>query len=298
MSALRIGLCGLLIFSASAIAAAAEMRGEGEVSGTGSASITKPPQILRVQVELSADGRDAKDALEKLNAKKETARKKLLELGAAEKTVQSADLRIGSTQRQQIEVLRSRIPRPGRAATTQPAKAPVTLSCNLKAEWKLTGKSADELVVEGATLQEKIRAANPAGEGSGEGGEADEELREEMDLLSQRDPSQARSPLTFVYVAKIAPEERAKALGEAFAKATTHAAALAKAAGRELGPVRQLQAQASVENPPEGQMYYSPFGGYRSYSQQPTDSSADEAIGANPTSVTVQVGVSASFNLK
>jgi uncharacterized protein YggE len=298
MSQLRFSLYFLMMTLSSAAVAAAQAPSANEVSSTGTAKIAKSPQLLRVQVELSAEGPTAADALAKLNARKDDARKKLVGVGANEKSIVFTDLRVGGDRRQQMEAaLRSRIPRPARTPTSQPA-ASVSLSCTLKAEWALAGKNADELLIEGVALQEKIRSADPAGaQGTGAAADVDQELREEMEMMGQG--GNVPSPLTFIFVAKISPEERTKALGEAFASAKTSAAELAKAAGAEIGPVRQLQSRASFEAQFSGdldEMRYGPA--YRQYMRNMPEAEPDEAIGPQPTSVTTQIMVMASFALK
>ena len=60
---------------------------EGTITGTGSATIARQPNLLRMQIELNAEGRDIKEALTKLRAGEAAARRKLLDLGANEPSV-------------------------------------------------------------------------------------------------------------------------------------------------------------------------------------------------------------------
>jgi len=277
--------------------ALAQAPSSAEVSASGLSSIGKRAQVLRVQVELGADGRTAKEAIAKLNAKKDSARKKLLDLGAVEKSLQFTELRIGGDTRQQMEdMLRARIPRPGRASATQPST--VSFSAILKAEWPLSGGTPDELLLAAVELQEKIRAADPSGSQAAVPTEGDEEIREEMEMLMRGNEGQARSPVTFLFVVRITPEERAKALAEAFEKARSSAAGLAKAAGRELGPVQRLSSRSTIESPMAEYESYRYGPAYNRWARQAAEVDPDEAAGPQPTSVTLELAVTASFSLK
>jgi len=121
---------------------------EGTVTGVGSATIARSPNLLRMTVELTAEAKDITAALEKLRAAEADARKRLLAIGAAERSVKLSDVRDGSvkSQRQlQMEMYtRQQMSARGRKPATSPS-APVKLIATLTAAWALNG-SGDELL--------------------------------------------------------------------------------------------------------------------------------------------------------
>src|SRR5438105_15250856 len=71
---------------------------EAMVSGSGSASISRQPNLLRMQIELRGEGKDIKEALAKLHASEASARKKVLALGANEQSTSLGEVRDGSVK--------------------------------------------------------------------------------------------------------------------------------------------------------------------------------------------------------
>src|SRR5437773_6750772 len=69
---------------------------EGTVTGIGSSTIARQPNLLRMQIALNAEGKDIKEALAKLHAIEAAARKKLLDLGASEPSVLLSEIRDGA----------------------------------------------------------------------------------------------------------------------------------------------------------------------------------------------------------
>src|SRR5262245_56036390 len=57
---------------------------DSSVTGVGMMTIERAPNLLRMQIELKVEGSDMKDALAKLHAKEEAARKKVIALAASE----------------------------------------------------------------------------------------------------------------------------------------------------------------------------------------------------------------------
>ena len=104
---------------------------------------------------------------------------------------------------------------------------------------------------------------------------------------------------SFVFVSKVSAKERDAATAEAFAKAKEQAGRLAAAAGGQLGPIRQVVAQASAAND-GGQNEYM---NYQVQMMMQMGMSVpaqndDEATGVEPGPVAMQVQVTASFALR
>ena len=87
---LIVSLAALCILTATAFSqpvAAAPGAPDGTVTGVGTATIERAPNLLRMQVELMTSGKDIKEVLAKLRAMEADARKKLVALGAAEASI-------------------------------------------------------------------------------------------------------------------------------------------------------------------------------------------------------------------
>jgi hypothetical protein len=181
----------------------------------------------------------------------------------------------------------------------------VRVSASARVEWPLAAKTTEEFLVLAQDLQTKITAADlvPKADKSNLTPEELEELEEQAMMGEAAGQMQQQGPV-FQYVSKVSPEDRAKLTADAFAKAREEATRLAKAAGAELGPIRQLTSTAATED--AGQPAYGgdPFayaqamyyGGVRP--TPPTDADASEATASQPGKVTYRVTVSASFSIK
>lgn len=265
-------LLSLLAF-ALALSAAGQVppTAEGAITGNGAATIKRPPDLVRLEVQLSAEGKDLKDALAKLAQRRDACKKKLTGLGVKEDAVTFDAPRVDATDpRQQMEqMMRQRMGCGGLRATTGPAGGPTVhrVAVTARAEWPLTAKTPEELLVAATELQDKVKAAD---------------LGETK--LGSLEEQEAR-------------EERAAAVADAFKKAKANAAELAKAAGAELGALKQLQSTDVPDMEQYQQMMM--FGRYRgSMYQQAASTESNEAVAPQPGPVTIRVQVSASFSLK
>jgi uncharacterized protein YggE len=278
---------------------------DGTVTANGTASIERNPELLRMQVALSAEGKDAREALTKLKDQEQAAREKLKKLGAAEASIDFGDPQaMAGDRRQQMEqMIRQRT---GRARpTTGPAQPGVTISVTLKAEWPLKGRAAEDLLVEAQELQGKVKAANltSAAAAKPKTPEEEEEAEEAAALQTQNGEANPNEAAYF-FVSKISDEDRAKATADAFKKARAEAERLAKASGTELGALRQLTGNAGPDldryaNMNEyGGQYQRYFYGMMQRMQQGETPDSGEAIGIQPGKVTYRVMVAASFALK
>jgi uncharacterized protein YggE len=287
--------------------------GNGTVTGSGVVEIKRQPDRLRLQVELLAKGSNLKEALALLKDRIEAARLQVGALGVIKKSVAFGNPKLSSTktdqQKQMEQMLIQRLRQRGkRKPKKSKASSPVTVSAELTAEWKLTAKTIEELLIVSYELQEKIKAADLAGRK-----QAEKLSPEEQELLEEAasgfgygssDEAKPGEP-SFLFVSGISDDEREKSLAAAFQKAKSRAARLAKAAGSQLGELKSLSAQ---NTPGAGLDDYSMYGGYSSpayraiqramTAAQLGTEDASEAIGAIPGTVTYTITVTASFDLK
>ena len=295
-------LASLALFLLSSRAAHAQV--ESSVSGTGLVTLQRQPDLLRMQMEIAADGKTLQEALDKLKAKREAAKAKLQAMGVADAALEVGQPTIGSIgndRRSQMErMVRMRMNNGNRPAPTSQPGPSVSVSLSLKAEWPLTGKSGDQLLLAAYDLQEKVKAADLAQ--SGKTGKPrtpeEEEMAEEMNGMGGPDQSQQQpgEPL-FMYVSKLADADRAKAVADAFQKAKVEAGQLAKAAGMSLGALRNLNSQAAPDMS-QFNDYGDPYSRYFYNQQFSSQRSSQEAIAPKPGPVTVNVTVMATFTLK
>src|SRR6185436_13953412 len=152
----------IMILSARALAA----DGESLVNASGTATMPRRPDVMRLRVEVSAEGKTMKDALAKMAERRNSIKKKFSELGAAEGAVEFGDVKEAAAAADQNPMQRMmRMQRGGRKPPT-PAKdapKPVKVAMTVKAEWpinRIKSDSADELLAVVHELQERIRAAD------------------------------------------------------------------------------------------------------------------------------------------
>lgn len=278
----------------------------GLVTGVGTATLKRLPDVLRVQVQIGGEGKTLKDALAKLAARREACRKKLLALGAVEASIAFEDAKPDGAADPRVQaamMMRARMNRGGaRPPTTGPATGgaggatPQRVAAVVKAEWTLTATTGEDLLVAASELQERIKAADLADTRTASLEE--QELREERAGMNE-DGEQGPPPGEpgFLYVAKLPADQRTAALADAFKKAKAGAAELARSAGAELGGLKQLQSQSMPDVDAYQMMQY---GRYNPYLYQQSQQNADpsEAVAPQPGPVTLRLTVSASFALK
>jgi uncharacterized protein YggE len=273
-----------------------------QVTGIGTSTISARPELLRVTLELKAEGKDAKEALAKLDAEKKAAQAKLDKLGVAGDRVKFADASLGdramNDQQRQMQMylnMRNSGGRGGKpaAATTRP----VAVSTLLTAEVPLEAAGHEELLTTASDLQEKIKsgfkkaakAATPE----------EQEVLEEMQMQQEMSTGQPQpgEPM-FLFVHRLSEEEQSKAVSDAFKAAQASAARLAKAAGADLGEVRELTSTIApggddADSSSAQYQYFAAMAGRTT----PTDSAA-EATSPRAGMVSSRVTVTAVFGLK
>ncbi len=302
-------LVTLALVSAAALAPA-QAPSEGAVAGTGTAVLKRPPELLRMHIELTAKGKDLKEALARLKECREAARLQLTTLGAAKDSVEFGELALVNEktdrQRQMEMMVRERVRGGGGKKPGKPAPEPVVVSATLRADWPLKAADPEELMLTAHALQEKIKAADLAGLKEAKPlTPQEEELAEEMAVLGQMRPDMMNEPKrgepSFLFVARVPEAEYAKLLAEAFQQARTEAGRLAQAAGAALGPLRQLSHAPQAASGPDYSYAYEAYGyGYPSRMRAAADAETrpNEAVGLQPGKVTLRLTITASFALQ
>lgn len=280
--------------------------GEGAATGNGRVVITRQPQALRMQVTLSADGKDIADAVAKMKEQETALGKKLAELGASEKSVEFGATQVGNgarvdPQQQYVQAMLARQRGRGAKPSTQPVS--VGVSATVKAEWALKAGSPEELLIASYALQEKIKAAATVKKEMKATTPEEQEAMEEAVAMQVNNGGVTAGPgdPSFLYVCKVSEADRAAALAEAFQKAKSEAARLAKAAGTELGALKQLTAAVSApggaDNEQQAYMRMS-MRQMGMNSPEIAEPNADEATAPIAGPLELQIVVTATFNLK
>jgi hypothetical protein len=184
--------------------------------------------------------------------------------------------------------------RGGKKPTTGPSNVNVTAT--LSADLPLKSANPDELLITVADLQDKLKSAFKSAAKAATPEE--QEVMEEMQAAEDANAGPQAKPgePAFLYVHVITEAEQNKALADAFAQAKRSAERLAKAAGSELGEIRNLTSTSNSggqDSDPQN-MYLAAMMG----SRPAASDSAVEATGAQPGPVTSRITVTASFGLK
>jgi len=284
----------------------------GTVTGHGAAEIRRQPEFLRVQVEVLAKGKDLKEALARLRARRQAAQKNLELLGMAASAMEFGEPAISTDKNERqrhmaVRMMRMRVQ--GKKPTDKPKEAPpIIVSSVLKAELPLRSTDPEELLLTAHALEEKMKAADLGGlKELKQASAQDEELAQEQaaEAMDMEDDTPKRGEPVFLYVSKVSDDEKAKALAQAFRKAKRDAAVLAQAAGAELAALHHLENDVSQNSGIDDD---GPFETYayrmnrflmgRVHTDASTAEQAAEAIGLKPGKVVYRTIVSASFELK
>ncbi|HQR43866.1 MAG TPA: SIMPL domain-containing protein, partial [Gemmatales bacterium] len=184
---------------------------------------------------------------------------------------------------------------------------PIVVTAMLKADVPLKAATAEELLLLGHTLQDKIKNADLGGLKETEKlSPKDEELAEEMQEMNRmmaESGEPRRGEPSFMYVYKISPADHDKALKEAFTRASAQAGKLAAAAGVELGGLHTLHSNNQAGAADYMNDYYDRASRMMMMREAAGDSgdkddSKQEAVGMNPTKVSFKVSVNVSFLIK
>ncbi len=306
---LLVGTTAFLLWSVAAAAQPAPPD-RGVVTGVGTVVLKRRPDLMRISVDVFAQGKSMKEALANLKDRREAARGQLTTLGAAKDSIAFGEPQVNTSlleARQQMEMMiRSRMGNRAKKDAAKPQAVPTVVSATLKAEWPLKGRDTESLLIEIAQLQEAIKAVDLAGRKDLEKlSTEDEELREEMEGVeanNNNDPgrTQPGTP-AFALLSKVSEEDLARALADAFRKARSRAETTAKAAGEGLGPLRHLESSMQSGPPADGNEV-DPRVAYRMAAtgsvMPPEGAEVDpEAKGTQPGAVEFHVTVTAAFAL-
>jgi uncharacterized protein YggE len=288
---------------------------QGAVSGTGTISLTRAPEVMRMHVALTSKGATLKDALAALKTRTDAARLQLTTLGADKGSIKIEAAHIAvqdpnrRNQMQAMMMMRMQQGKGNKGAAKSKTAPPVEVTSNLTAEWKLSAKDPEAMLLLVHPLQEKIRAADLAGKAQAEKLSAEqEEMLEELQANGQSGFSMGGEEQTpgqpdFLFVSRITEAEHDKALADAYQKASVQATRLAKAAGSELGALRSV---TSFDDPRGDVDEFGPqvYGSsaYRimqQYAQKrATSDSGHEAVGVDSSKVKYSVNLTVAFDLK
>jgi uncharacterized protein YggE len=284
------------------------------VTGQGSFEMKRQPEFLRVQVEVLAKARSAKDALAKLQERRLAARTKLEGMGAAPEAIEFSEPMIVSEldpREAQMQAMMARrammmqMAQGGKKAAAKPKEAPpVVVSCVLKAQIRLSAPNPEEMLLLAHGLEERIKAADLGGtKALKQVSPQEEELaQEEMQGMMNGDEQRVRGQPFLCYVSKLTAEDRTRAVREAFKRAERQASELAGAAGLVLGPVCKLEEAPNQNNDaevPNGMEFiYAQLGGRVPGNQAPDDKNGPEAVGIQPAKVVYRVVLTATFEMR
>jgi len=320
---ISVAVLGLLCCADVARGQFGEANDYGSISGSGAVTLTRKPEVMRLQIIVQAKGKIIKEALFRLKSRLDNAREEVEKLGAEKDSIQVAETRIvppesNSQRRQMQRQLRMMMAQQADANEKAEEEAPknklpppIVVAALLSAEWKLTANPGDELLMAVHALQEKIKAADLAGakkdmeEVRAEVPVAEEDIEEMMDQFSNSGEAKPGEPL-FLFACPISEEEYNTALAEAFQKATKDATRLANAAGARLGKLRSLHRTNSFDYDMENYGFNGHnMAVYRARQlvqrvqneMQINTPHKFEAIGVEPALIKYVINVTASFDL-
>lgn len=314
------------------------------ISSHGSASVQAKTARLKMQVEICACGKTLESSLKRLKVQSDAATANVKSLGADKGSIVLSVPQM-ITRRPNVAVTSrfeggpqptyavpaaatgALVPVPSAtplplgygqtpAVAPPPSSPPVRLyvtSLTLKAEWPLEGKTAEQLMVGGESLQDKILAADVGGIKSALKDLSPEEqqaLAQALAVVATRSvlpaPYSPSSPYalegygspapypgscapTFQYVGVISKDQRKTAFATAYARAKRNAEELAEGAGVRLGGLASLSGGVPNFSPPV-------LGG-RLFGDDVGSSSEPLVLAASPAGLIYNISVSASYHI-
>jgi len=285
------------------------------VVGSGIARLSRPPDLMRIQIGVCALGRGMPDALAKLNKRRDAALKFCAAENASKDSIYAGSPKIVTPPQfnqamQQARPKKRAGTKPGQEADSDEAAAQVMLFAGVTADWPVKGASLEEKMTAGAALQEKIQRE------AGKFKQDDPLSLEEEELIEEASgPHAAKLEVkpgigeaVAQFVAIVRPADYDKAAARAFAEAKSRAEQLCRAAGRSLGELRGL---SGVDSDDSGS-YYSPGmfatsggGGAFDVADKPNQLTDEdlfhgrpgEVTGTKPEKLTLAITVQATFAL-
>ena len=284
--------------------------GGGQIAASGHVHLQRPPTHLRMYLQLTGKGKTLEEALAALKERREAAAARLEKLGVDKSalvfTPPGVDESQAVQQRRMEMMIAQRMGGRGAKKGAKPVKPPAAVTTMLTATWPLTGDTTEKLLLAAESLREKVKAAELVG--GKEGPKLSPEEQELAEEMAARNPNQGGDEEQagpgeprFLFVALLSPQDRQKALAEAFAKAKTQAAELAKAAGAGLGAMTGLGGEASGGFNPFSRFNFNPYGnrGEIDFAQQAAQSEEQtgEAMAPRPDGIGFDFVVHATFAL-
>jgi uncharacterized protein YggE len=293
---MRYRLAGVLVVCVLALAATARAD-DATVSAEGTSTLQKAPTMVRVVYEITATGKDTKEAMDKLTQERNDLKTKVAALKPVEGSLKIGDPSIGtgsslSERQQQIQQMMDM----NRGGKKGPVKPSVTVSATLKAAFALPAGSADDLLVASKELEDKIKGVLNKGVVAKPATPEEQEEQEENAGAQEQFPGMAKpGEPQFIYVFPVSDDEAAKVTADALGKAKAQATLLATAVGAKLGAVEQLSASSMVgrENP-----YEQNFDEIAQAMSPTPEEGVREAMGSQPGAVRYTATVSAKFKLQ
>jgi hypothetical protein len=290
------------------------------INATGTATVQRRATMMRVQVQLVAQGPDAPAAMARLKETQAAARKKLAELGASgEGAIRFAPVQIelapaaptDPRAAMMAQVMAQRAGARAKKPATGPTDKPTKLTVGLQADLPLSGNSDEEVLANAAALAKKVREADIANKRGAASNLTPQEQEEQEEAQAQVQQQFGGMPAppdplepTISFVAKLSDDDRAAAATEAFKHARDDAARTAGAAGAGLGAIRTLTSQVASADALQNTNPYANV--YQMYGMNAGANplaaaftpSPDEAVGQQPLGVTYRVTVTTSFHIK
>ena len=295
-----------LFLAAAALTTPLAAQSEPTVKSSGSATITRPADHVRLEVQIQSRGKDLKEAFAKL-AEFEIEVKKRAS-AVQEGAIEFDPPQMSSDDDPQQAYARMMANMGNPAARKKPsAPAGVTVTATMRANWEIKESKPDDAARSAYDLVEKLKAAAPwkapAAGANDVKAQQDEEQAEENAGAMAGNPFAAAMPRpgppAFSYTTTLTPAETSRATADAFKTARSRADDLAKAAGKTLGDILRLDQQAFSGGGPGSNPladYLAALQGQAGNKQTPI--SSELVVGDKPGSVSAQIIVNAEFQLK
>jgi len=193
----------------------------GEIITEGRAVVKQVPQALRTRITIQEQGTSAEDAMAKIAADRRALHEYLLALGANPRSILFEEISVVDHGEKFGSVRQKRFRSFGSTSAILGQEF-VTLSVSGAAEWKLSARNQQDLLVEFHALRKRIVAAY------------DQVKKEKPNLAS------SFSPPSFELVGRIDDRQKMELLQAAFDNAKVRAAQLSNVANVELGPLVKL----------------------------------------------------------
>jgi uncharacterized protein YggE len=263
-----------------------------QVTATGTANLTHVPETIRMTVDIVAEGKDAKEALAALATKRDAFKHLLDASDAKHETMSDPHVAGASDPRRQLEMMMGNRGAP-------PAPPSVKLSMTIKADWPLTGASAEERLLNSAAIQQQLKPEPDTRKTDAPTTQS--EQQEEMAAAVQASGTPNPETPVFTYVAEIPEADREKALAQAYNNAKMSATQVATAMGAALGGPLDVKASLAPTHDKAADpqlMYMEAVLNTMQKSTSELSLSETEASGPEPANVSLTVTVAASFSIQ